>query len=78
MNRRITASVKMRLVVEVTPHDTWGEDCTIDQIEKQGREAAINMLQGVLALAQNHGSSHRIRIIDVPDQIQVVLNVDKR
>lgn len=68
--KRITASVKMRLLVEVAPTDTWGDDCSIAQIERQGREAAISVAQALSA------KDPRVRLVEIPDSTSIVLHVD--
>ncbi|RYZ39277.1 MAG: hypothetical protein EOO71_20750 [Myxococcaceae bacterium] len=38
---KATATVKVRLVVEVKVSATWGEDCTVGQVQEQGTREAI-------------------------------------
>ena len=66
-----TASVRVRLVVEVKPSDTWGDDCTLGQVQKQGVTAALAILERAL------GENSRVRIVGV-DSCDVVLNEERK
>lgn len=46
-----SATVKVKLVVEVQSHGSWGQDCTIAQAKDQGLEAAMANLQRALGTA---------------------------
>ncbi len=47
-----SATVKVKLVVEVQSHGAWGQDCTISQAKDQGLEGALANLQRALGTAQ--------------------------
>ncbi|NPC72932.1 hypothetical protein HPP05_24610 [Corallococcus exiguus] len=38
---KATATVKVRLVVEVKVKSAWGDDCTVGQVQAQGTREAI-------------------------------------
>lgn len=41
---KLVAYARVMLPVEIMVHDTWGVECTVQQIHKQAYESAINML----------------------------------
>lgn len=45
---RTTATVRVRLVVDVTTASAWGPDCTIQQVREQGASQAENILRNAL------------------------------
>ncbi|RKH03661.1 hypothetical protein [Corallococcus carmarthensis] len=38
---KATATVKVRLVVEVKVNSAWGDNCTVGQVQEQGTREAI-------------------------------------
>jgi hypothetical protein len=59
-----TATVRVRLVVEVDANGVWGEDATMSQIRSQGTEAAVNGLTRVITEGQRAGNP-AVRILEV-------------
>jgi hypothetical protein len=59
------ATVRVRVVVEVPVRSTWGSDCTVAQVQKQGIEEAVGALRRVV------GSSG-IRFVNVESCDMVV------
>jgi hypothetical protein len=48
--KRQTATVRVRVVVEVALNSCWGDDCTIGQVHAQGtREAVEHVRQRLVA-----------------------------
>jgi hypothetical protein len=47
-----TATVRVRLVVEVRLTSSWGADCTLGQIHRQGTQESVEALQRVLGDAK--------------------------
>jgi hypothetical protein len=43
----VSATVRVRVVVEVPVRGTWGADCTVAQVQRQGIEEATNVLRRV-------------------------------
>lgn len=35
---RVRASARIRLTLEISANDSWGNDCTIAQVQKQARD----------------------------------------
>lgn len=54
---RTSTGAKVTLTVELTNIGIWGPDCTIDQVYRQAREAAIGRLNKVF---KDHSASTRI------------------
>ncbi|MFK0088726.1 hypothetical protein ACIQUS_15690 [Pseudomonas sp. NPDC090755] len=54
---RTTTSAKVTITLELSSLGSWGPDCTIDQVYRQAREAAIGRLNKVL---KDHVASTRI------------------
>lgn len=59
------ATVKVRMVVEVTPSGSWGDDCTMGQIQKQGTQAALDALSNALFTDNERRPSKRFRIVSI-------------
>lgn len=53
-----SATVRVRLVLEVESHGAWGEDCSIAQAKRQGLSDAMGNLRRVL------GEAHGITIVE--------------
>ncbi|WP_110970821.1 hypothetical protein [Pseudomonas huaxiensis] len=54
---RTTAGAKVTITIELSNLGSWGPDCTIDQVYRQAREAAIGRLNKVF---KDHVASTRI------------------
>ena len=54
---RTSTGAKVTLTVELTNLGSWGPDCTLDQVYRQAREAAVGRLNKVF---KNHVASTRI------------------
>lgn len=72
-----TATVKVRLVVEVDTRGAWGEDCSMGQIRKQGTEEAVNALRRAIEAANGLRPVVRFRIVsmDACDMVVPLLEV---
>ena len=68
---RNSATTVVRLIVEVTPSDRWGEDATIAQIKKQGTESALAHIQRVVEKADG-----RVRVVEV-HSVRTFINEEK-
>lgn len=71
MSTRMTATSVIRLVVEVTPTDSWGGECTVEQVKKQGTEAALAAIQRVF-----EKTGVRAKVVDVA-AVRMVINEEK-
>lgn len=43
-NPKVTAKAVVTVTLEISPADTWGEDCAVSQVRSQAKEAALGML----------------------------------
>lgn len=43
--KKLGARAIVRLSVEVTIGDRWGQECTVEQIQKQAKESALKVLR---------------------------------
>lgn len=41
----MTATARVRLVIDMPLSGSWGNDCTIDQVYKQARESALEYIR---------------------------------
>jgi hypothetical protein len=46
--KQVKAKARVRVVLEISPGDTWGSDCQLDQLMKQGRESALDALRNLI------------------------------
>ncbi|MBC3411326.1 hypothetical protein HU720_08415 [Pseudomonas sp. SWRI51] len=54
---RTQTGAKVTLTIELTSLGSWGPDCTLDQVYRQAREAAIGRLNKVF---KDHVATTRI------------------
>lgn len=43
--QKVQASARVTLTVEISVDDTWGNDCRVDQIQRQAAESALGILR---------------------------------
>ena len=65
---------RVKLTVEVVTHDTWGDDCSVVQVRKQGREAAVCALLRVLSAGDREGTRF---VVTGDPVVEVVIAEDK-
>ena len=46
MDKKVKVRVIVNVAVEIHLDDNWGADCSLDQVYKQARESALNILMG--------------------------------
>ncbi|NSX21871.1 hypothetical protein HTV13_18850 [Pseudomonas putida] len=54
---RTSTGAKVTITIEMTNLGSWGPDCTLDQVYRQAREAAIGRLNNVF---KDHVATTRI------------------
>ncbi|WEK32914.1 MAG: hypothetical protein P0Y58_12210 [Candidatus Pseudomonas phytovorans] len=54
---RTSTGAKVTITIEMTNLGSWGPDCTLDQVYRQAREAAVGRLNKVL---KDHVATTRI------------------
>lgn len=72
-NVRATAVVHLTLRVEVS--DSWGGDCPTEQVFRQARESAVNMINNALYRDRDQMRT-TIKIVGTP-HIETVIGVRK-
>ena len=72
-----SATVKVRLVVEVDAPGTWGEDCTVAQIRSQGQQSAIGALTRVLSDDNERRGHPRFHIVAI-DAVHMVVPLETK
>jgi hypothetical protein len=75
MSKPIRATARVRITIEIGPDDTWGSDCTVEQIMKQAKESALGRLDKLM-----HGTLPRdrhpqeFRIVAAPEVTAVLVD----
>ncbi len=49
---RVTTNVRVQILIEVDPGESWGEECSIKQVEKQASESAIRKIERAMKPTQ--------------------------
>jgi hypothetical protein len=58
MEKKITASARLQVTLDLPAGSTWGSDCSIDQIFRQAGEETVQGLRNLLS--QHYGPSARV------------------
>lgn len=69
----LTASAVVDVTLRIQLDSRWGADCPAEQIFRQARREAINMLNNAL-YAERESMRHKIVIVDTP-MIKTVIGV---
>jgi len=48
MDDKGTVTAVITMTIEVDSRSTWGPTCTVDQVQKQGAEGAVNEIRGLI------------------------------
>lgn len=67
--KKLVATARAIVVLELVIKDTWGHDCTVAQIHKQAKDAAVSRLR---SLPERNGVEGKITLVGEPD-IKVIL-----
>ncbi len=67
----VQATAEIHVTLRIKVDSTWGGDCPAEQIFRQAREEAVNMLSKALYRDQEH-LRHRIAIVGTPEMITVI------
>jgi hypothetical protein len=46
MSTRITATARVRITLDIRLTDSWGNDCSIEQIQKQATASVLGIFRG--------------------------------
>jgi hypothetical protein len=69
---KINATAEVTLTLVIPTQNFWGADCTIEQVEKQARDAALHRLNSLLL-----ASTSDIRIVGTPSVRQIFAEVER-
>lgn len=67
----VTATARMKVVIEVDAQGSWGDKCQLDQVNSQAKEAVMGMLNRIAR--DNPG----FRIIGTPIESSIMLTERK-
>ena len=71
METKIRTTARVRILLEVSLSDTWGEDCTISQVHKQSKDSALNIVSQMIS-----GSMRNVKPIGEPKVEAIIANVE--
>jgi hypothetical protein len=69
---KVRIKARVRVVVEVDVSDTWGGDCTMSQVNRQARTAALEELRRLI------GPTANVALIAAPFVEAVVAEEEER
>lgn len=61
----MSATARVKVVLEISVSDSWGEDCKVDQIRKQATESALRVLGNL--------QTSIVRIVGTPEVTAVLI-----
>ncbi|MNX57001.1 hypothetical protein D3C86_878090 [compost metagenome] len=67
----VQATAEIQLTLRIKVDGTWGGDCSAEQIFRQAREQAVNMLNSAL-YRDSDRLRHRIQIVGTPEMLTVI------
>lgn len=73
MTERITTSAKATITIEISGIGTWGPDCLLNQVYKQGVDAAINAIQKLIQDGGSKVNAH-FRMVGSPKIEAVIIS----
>ena len=77
---KVKATARAVVHLEIELKDQWGHDCGVDQIHKQGREKAKDIVVSMIASARRNAdilSAGRILILGEPEVTAVLVEEDR-
>ena len=67
----VQATAEIQLTLRIKVDSTWGGDCPAEQIFRQAREEAVNMLNNALYRDRDR-LRNRIQIVGTPEILTVI------
>ena len=58
MEKKIKSKARVKVLLEISLSDTWGEDCLLSQVYKQAKKSAVNIVYQKIT-----GSMKNVRIV---------------
>lgn len=49
MKEKIKAKARVKILLEISLPDVWGEDCSVGQVHKQAKDSAVNIVSQKIA-----------------------------
>ena len=68
MEKQIKTTARIKVLLEVSLPDLWGDDCLLSQVHKQAEDSAINIISQKIV-----GSRKDIRIIGKPESVAIIV-----
>lgn len=76
MAKKVGATARATVTVEIYGLGSWGAECSLDQVHRQAAESAIGRLQQILDGARN-GDGRSIRIVGEPNVTAVLVEQER-
>lgn len=67
MDKKIKAAARVKLLLEITLPDVWGEECSMSQVYKQAKDSALNIISQRIS-----GSMREMRVIGEAEVIAIL------
>lgn len=65
--KRISASARVQVTLEVLDCGSWGPTCTVEQVHKQAKETAVNQVEKLVREGKVNGQQvYGIRVLGNP------------
>lgn len=61
----MSATARVKVVLEVSVSDSWGEDCKVDQIRRQATESAMRIIGNL--------QTQLVKIVGTPEVTAVLI-----
>lgn len=68
MKKNIRSKARVRLLLEISLPDTWGDDCPLGQVYKQAKDSAMNIIAQKIA-----GSMKDIRVVGEGEVVAILV-----
>ena len=67
---KVQANVRVQVTLQILPDDSWGEECGLPQIWKQGIDSAVGFLRNALQVELRSG---KISFVGEPKIVTVLV-----
>lgn len=74
---KLQGTARVRVLVEVQLADTWGSECTVEQIHKQAMDSVSSRLSRAFTEEQRAHGGNRIRICGELEPVAVLVSAAK-
>ena len=66
------ATARVRMLVEITLDDAWGDDCSCGQVFDQAKRAALGAITNLGNPINAADLARKLRVIGEPEIVQVI------